>query len=523
MTYNRNHRILWVDDEIDALKPHIIHLQEKGCRVWSSHSPIDALELFSTHTFDLVFVDEHMPGMSGIEMTSRIKVMKPNLPIVMVTKSEKESLMEEAIGSRVSDYLIKPITRSQVYLCVKKILEMQQIVENKTNQNYQQEFLNLSEDINSANGLEQWYGIYRKLTHWDLQFSEHSQGSSLWEALVRQRIEANEQFFRFVRKSYLDWISVKDPKEGPTMSHNLLSRIVLPHLGSRKVVLILIDNFRYDQLESIEPHLDSLYKVESKDLYLSLLPTATAYARNSVFSGLLPDEISSIYPQYWVGEDQEGGKNNFEKELLDQYLKLHGFDFKSRYYKILKSGDEKKLYRDISSIVKSPLTVMVFNFVDMLSHARTDTKVVKELIGDESAYRSVTNSWFLYSSLFEILNRISKEDVRIIITSDHGTAPVNKAIQVSGEWNLNANLRYKTGRHLKYSPEEVFDMASPGKYGLPSLGPGSRFIFAPPRGYFIYPQNYNQYVNMYNGTFQHGGISMEEMMVPYTVLENKWS
>lgn len=513
--------ILWVDDEIDLLKPHIIFLQEKGYDVSSANNGHDALDILKTKPFDIIFLDEQMPGLSGIQTLLRIKESFPSLPVVMITKSEEESIMEDAIGSNIADYLIKPVNPNQILLCLKKNLENRKLVSEKTTHQYQQEFRNIGMEISNRLNFSEWVEVYKKITYWELKLSQ-STDDGMNQVLKMQKDEANQVFCKFIERNYLDWVNGKG-QDRPVQSHNLIKEKVFPLMQDNKpTFVILIDNLRFDQWKVLQPILEDYFRVEKEEVYYAILPTVTQFARNSLFAGLLPTEIEKKYPKYWVNEDEEGPKNNFESELMGELLKRYGRgDVKYSYYKVLNQSYGKKLVELMPNLMINKLNFIVYNFVDMLSHARTEMEIIRELADDEKAYRSLTISWFLHSPLFEILKYLADKDVNVAITTDHGSIRVDNPVKVLGDRNTNTNLRYKTGRALKYEKNEVFEVRNPADIYLPKSSVSSTFAFCRSNDFFAYPNNYNYYVNYYKNTFQHGGISMEEVLVPFVALKPK--
>ncbi len=514
------HKILWADDEIDLLKPHILFLKNKGYDVTPVNSGADALEKVEEESFDLIFLDENMPGISGLEVLSEIKLKKPGLPVVMITKSEEESIMEEAIGSQISDYLIKPINPNQVLLSVKKILDGKRIVTEKTTHQYQRQFGQISLSLSDARSAQDWTEIYQKLVHWDLAIND-TENKDMLEILDNQKQEANLSFVKFIRDEYESWLQQPDA-DTPLLSHRLMPEKVFPLLrqSEEPVFFILIDNLRYDQWKTIEPLISEYFSIK-EETYFSILPTTTAYARNAIFSGLMPSEIAKKYPQFWVGDDEDEGKNLHEHELLVENLKRNGLNFKNSYHKMVHVSQSKTLYDNLHELYDNRLNVLVYNFVDMLSHARTDTEMIKELAPDESAYRSLTQSWFKHSPLHDTLRDLAEKKARVIITTDHGTIRTKRPYKIVGDRNTNTNLRYKQGKNLNYDPKNVIVALKPETFHLPKANVSSTYVFATEDHFFAYPNNYNHYVKYYKDTFQHGGVSMEEVIIPFITLDQK--
>lgn len=514
-----NINILWVDDEIDLLKPHILFLEQKNYTVTTCTSGAEALEILDTKIFDIVFLDENMPGLTGIETLNEIKNKQDTLPIVMITKSEEEYIMEEAIGSKIADYLIKPVNPNQILLSLKKNLDHTRLVSEKTTANYQQEFRKIAMDLSMVNSFEDWANLYQKLIRWEIQL-EDIEDAGMFEILESQKNEANIQFGKFIDKNYKQWF---DGNDAPTMSHTLFKNKVLPVIKEKQPVLMLvIDNLRYDQWKAFEPVVTNYYKKESETPFYSILPTATQYARNAIFSGLMPSEMERMYPNLWKNDIDEGGKNLHEEEFLDTQLKRLGLkDLVYEYYKIVNLRAGKKLVENFNGLKNNDLTVVVYNFVDMLSHSKTEMEVVKELASNDKAYRSLALSWFKNSPLLEMIQLAQDLGFKLIITTDHGTINVKNPSKVIGDRDTSLNLRYKTGRSLTFEERDVLEAKDPKSIHLPSISMSSSFIFAKGDLFFAYPNNYNHYVSYYRNTYQHGGVSLEEMIIPFVVLNPK--
>lgn len=515
-------KILWADDEIDLLKPQIMFLDKKGYDVVTVSNGYDALEeCEESNSIDVVFLDESMPGMTGLETLTKIKASNPNLPVVMITKNEAENVMEEALGSQITDYLIKPVNPNQILLTLKKIIDNKRLVAEKTTSGYQQEFRQILMKINDGPDVEGWVDIYKNIINWEIKLDQSNSTSDMADILSMQKTEANGEFSKFIVKRYQDWLADQDT--APTMSNNLMRTKVFPHIKEDiPTVMLLLDNLRYDQWKTIEPILTDLFRVEEEDFFYSILPTTTQYSRNAIFSGLLPSEIQRHYPEYWRNDNEEGGKNLFEKELLQHQInRVMRKEIKMDYFKVTSVYKGKQLLDNSLNFLNNDLSVIVYNFIDMLSHARTEMEVLKELAGDETAYRSLTKSWFEHSPLYATLQKLAERDIRLIVTTDHGTIRVKTPSKVVGDRETTTNLRYKVGKNLKYEKKDVLEIKDPQKVGLPRPNVSSTFIFAKDDKYFLYPNNYNHYNNYYRNTFQHGGISLEEIICPIIRLRTK--
>lgn len=505
-----NGKLLWVDDEIDLLRSHIIFLEKKNYDVTTISNGEDAIELCRNTIFDLILLDEMMPGLTGLETLQRIKDIQPNTPIVMVTKSEEEDIMNQAIGQKIADYLIKPVNPSQILISLKKNIHKRELVTEVTQSGYQQDFIKISAQIDNCDSFEDWTNIYRLLTKWELELSNAD--SRMLEMLQMQKEEANNAFAKYIQKNYMQWMG--NPKERPLMSNDIFKSHVFPALDNKeKVFCIVIDNLRYDHWKILADEISSMFEIK-ENMYMSILPTATQYGRNAIFSGLMPYEIQKIYPELWVDEDEDEGKNQNEEALIQtQFDRLRRHE-RFSYHKIKDSQAINKLIEKFSELEKFDLNIVVINFIDMLSHARTESKMVRELANNESAYRTITQSWLKHSEIAKLFNLLSTKDYKVIITTDHGSIRANKPIKILGDRNTNTNLRYKLGKNLNYDTRQVFEIKDPHKAHLPSPNISTSYVFATGDAFFAYPNNYNYYVSYYKNTFQHGGISMEEMLIP---------
>ncbi len=506
--------ILWIDDEIDLLKPHILFLENKNYKVSTATNGVDALDAIDQTRHDVVFLDENMPGLTGLETLVKIKEIRPNLPVIMITKSEEENLMEEAIGNQITDYLIKPLNPNQVLLSLKKNLDHSRLVSEQTTSNYQQEFRKIAMEMAMVNSYEEWITLYKKLVYWELQL-ENINDSGMLEILESQKQEANSQFFRFIKKNYKDLLNNNEL----LFSHNLFRKVVVPILQKKSTLLIVMDNIRYDQFRMMESTINTYYKKIKEYDYYSILPTATQYSRNAIFSGLTPLEMEKQHPQYWKNDHEEGGKNLFEHEFLTAQLKRLGLNSKHEYYKITNLYKGKHLADNFQKIKGNDLTVVVVNFVDMLSHSKTELEVIKELASDDKAYRSLTLSWFKNSPLLEMIKKAQNMGLQLILTTDHGTINTQNPTRILGPKEISSNLRYKTGRSLSYIEKDVYAVNNPKEIGLPQTAINASFVFAKEDLFFAYPNNYNHFVKYYRNTYQHGGISLEEMIIPCATYE----
>ncbi|MCR5076676.1 MAG: PglZ domain-containing protein [Prevotella sp.] len=532
-----NGLLLWVDDEIELLKAHIIFLEKKGYEVIMVSNGTDAIDQCRTQTFDLVLLDEQMPGLSGLETLQQIKEIQPATPIVMVTKSEEENIMDQAIGSKIADYLIKPVNPSQILLTLKKNIHQKEIVTEVTQSGYQQNYQQIAMQIADCHTFSDWTEVYRKVVHWELELS--SADSSMTEMLKMQKEEANNGFAKYISKNYLSWVApqqdslsssfsklaglnrkpaASNEADRPLMSPDIFKRKVFPLIDQgEKVFLIVIDNFRLDQWRMLSQEIGDMFDID-EELYMSILPTATQYARNAIFSGLMPQQIATMFPDLWVDEDEEEGKNLNEAPLIQTQIDRYRRHDKFSYHKINDSAGADKFMQQYKNLTQNDLNVLVVNFIDMLSHARTEMKMIRELASNESAYRSITLSWFQHSVLADVFKELAQSDYKVIITTDHGSIRTTKPVKIIGDRNTNTNLRYKLGKNLSYDSREVFTIKDPRQAQLPAPNLSTSYVFATGDAFFAYPNNYNYYVSYYKDTFQHGGISLEEMIVPLITL-----
>ncbi|MCD8291853.1 MAG: PglZ domain-containing protein [Prevotella sp.] len=535
-----NGLLLWVDDEIELLRAHIIFLEKKGYEVITVSNGTDAIDCCRQRKFDLILLDEMMPGISGLETLQRIKQITPVTPVVMVTKSEEENIMNQAIGSKIADYLIKPVNPNQILLTLKKNIHGKEIVTEVTQTGYQQSFQDIASQIGNCKTWKDWTEVYKRLVHWELELS--GTDSSMTEMLQMQKEEGNNGFAKYIKANYMSWVAPQNVTQNissrlkdnhskqninentddrPLMSPDIFKKKIFPLLDKReKVFLIVIDNFRFDQWRVLSQEIGDMFEIDEQ-MYMSILPTATQYARNAIFSGLMPVKIAEMFPELWVDEDEEEGKNLNEEPLirtqLDRYRRHDTFS----YFKINDSNGADKFLQKFNQLGNNDFNVLVINFIDMLSHARTESKMVRELANNESAYRSITLSWFRHSVLSDLFKLLAQSDFTVIMTTDHGSIRASKPIKIIGDRNTNTNLRYKLGKNLNYNPKDVFVIKDPHKAQLPSLNLSTSYVFATGDSFFAYPNNYYYYVSYYKDTFQHGGISMEEMIIPLITMKGR--
>jgi len=515
--------ILWIDDEIELLRSHILFLEEKGYKVSVSTNGDDAIEFLREKgkDIDLILLDEIMPGKGGLQTLLEIKEILPGVPVVMVTKNEEESLMEEAIGLKISDYLTKPVNPSQILMVCKKFIEAKKIASEKLTMEYLQGFRAISNALMTEIDFQDWIEIYLRLTKWDIELDEHPE-IGLKDSLFELKRQCNVEFGKYIERVYSEWIESEDR---PTLSVDIVEKFIIPEIEDGKnVVFFVVDCMRLDQWFMMEKEIHDFYLVE-RDFYYSILPTATPYARNAIFSGLFPIEIEKRFPDLWEGSnDDERSRNKYEKDFLEDLLKRHKVKLKSklRYFKIIDPDFGVGVEQNITTYAQGQLTAIVVNFVDMLAHGRSDSTVIRELSFDESAYREVTRAWFVHSSFYRMLKTLSRmKNVVVFITTDHGSIRALRGSKVLADREAATNLRYKYGRNLKCDEKEAIFIENPETYKLPKRGVAINYIIAKEDYYFVYPTEYHHYLNLYKDTFQHGGVSLEEMIVPLIKLTPK--
>jgi CheY-like chemotaxis protein len=529
MSMSKN-KILWVDDEIDLLRPHIMLLEHRGYDIATATNGNDAVELFRRESPDLVFLDETMVGMNGLETLAKFKDMDASIPVVMVTKNEAETLMEEAIGRKINDYLTKPVNPAQILAACKKFLESEKITSQKFTQDYLQGFADITRRMMDSLAWNDWVDIYAKLVNWSMELDKFPD-LGLAETLANQWRECNAEFGQFIEDNYKSWLHNPDAPTTPLLSPKITDKFVLPHLkpsegkpADAPVFFFVVDCMRLDQWMLMEEMLRPLFNIR-KDYYCSILPTATPYARNAIFAGLFPSDIQKHYPQFWMdGNGDDHSQNKFEKDLLLKLLERRRIKLKNdvKYVKIIDTDFGKKIEGEILSYAKNHLNAIVVNVVDMIAHSRSDYPILKEIAPNESAYRSLTRSWFTHSSLYGMFKAIASiENAKIVITTDHGSVRCMRGAKALGDRETSTCLRFKFGRNVKADKRNALIIEKPEEYMLPRAGVTTNYIVAKEDFYFVYPTEYNHYLNQYRDSFQHGGISMEEMILPVLTLEAK--
>lgn len=517
-------KILWVDDEIDTLKPLVLFLENDGYEVTPLTNGPEAINLFQVEDFDLVLLDENMPGMGGLETLLELKKLKASVPMVMVTKSERQETMEGAWANQADDFLVKPVSIAQLKATVTKIFQRQAIIKKALVEQFRQNYNTLSQKIGMCRSFADWASLYSEIVSWEVKLPEGD-----LDMLRLLKKDANIAFGKFVKSNYLSWFADKK-SEAPLFSHRILSDVIKPELkAGNKVAFVVIDNFRLDQWEVIRPILEKDFHVKS-DIYCSILPTSTQFSRNAIFSGLLPADIVKMYPEYWKSDADEESFNQYERELLADYFKRQRLNIENSYYKVCSkdSGDDYikgfSGSKNHKGYANNQLNALVFSFVDALSHGCVDNRTLRELIPDDKAYRKVTRQWFADGCMLRMLLLLRDKGFKIIITTDHGTIRVGSPVDMAGPSDLNRNLRFKAGKNMNYNPKEVFDVTNSRDIetvGLPKASVADQYVFALNDDYFLYKNNRNEYVDRYDGSFQHGGVSMEEMILPLITLEAK--
>jgi len=511
-------KILWVDDQIEELRSHVVYLTDKGYEVDGATNGRDAVEMLRKNPYDAILLDEMMPGMGGLETLSELKLVRDNVPVIMITKSEEEDLMNRAIGRRIDDYLVKPVSPLQIVSVLKRQLEGRRIRSEQINRDFLSHYQSMSGRMIDAASHQDWEALYADMVTWELDLYSYSD-HGLLATHDEQWSEANRVFARYIRDQYAGWVSGAD--NAPLMCPDLFKTWVAPELETgRQVYFIVIDCMRLDQWQNVESLLEPFFQMDRR-LYWSILPTATPFARNAIFAGLYPSEIGSRYPDWWRGaSNQQHSKNAHEKELMGEQLKRLDSPAADnfRYYKVYDARDTDDLRRHIGSLDDVKLVTAVYNFLDIMAHGRAQSSILKELAPDVAAFRTLMRSWFEHSTLFEVLKHLSRKDVTVFITTDHGSTLCRKATTIKGNRDTSSNVRYKYGDNLGVDEKAVFLMKEPEEYMLPRQSAIENYAITTENHYLVYPTNYHEYERLYRDSFQHGGISLEEMIVPFAVL-----
>lgn len=513
-------KILWADDEIDLLRPHVLYLEARGYAVSTVANGRDALKLAQSERFDCVLLDEMMPGMDGLATLQALREYDSTIPVIMVTKSEEEDLMESAFGARTDDFLTKPVNPSQIVSALKRLLEARALQQSQLAQDYAGEFARLRMLRDEARDHASWAQLYLKMLQWEISLASVND-AGLRAAHADLTKETNADFTRHVEDNYFDWVAESKTPQGPTFTRDVVEKYVAPLLREgKKTMLVVVDCMRLDQFLTIESLLEPFFAIE-RDLIYSILPSATPYSRNAIFAGLWPEQIARQFPQWWdEGAPAERSMNRHEKELLEEQLKRLKISLTQpvRYHKIYSADESHVIRRQAATFKTYQFSALVFNFLDILAHGRSESEILLELAPDEAGLRSVMASWFVHSALFEVLKAASQAGTTVVMTTDHGATLGQRAAQVKADRNAASNLRYKYGKNLVVDKRQAFIVKNPGDARLPNEGLNKNYIIAKEDYYFVYPTNYHEYERQFRGSFQHGGITLEELIIPCAVL-----
>jgi DNA-binding response OmpR family regulator len=513
-------KILWIDDEIEALRPHILYLNEKSYDVTPVSNGDDAISMIKTFRYDVILLDQMMPGQDGMSVLARVRELDSTIPLIMVTQCREDELINEALGKRISDFLVKPIGGAQIASTLKRVLDQTKIIEEQVPHKYTEDFNQIRLIKDSAPDWRNWAEIYLKLVEWDLEFDLLGE-TGLEETHLEQKKECNALFSDYVAENYTRWIRGED---APVLSVDVLDRFVIPHLRKNKqVYFIVVDCLRLDHWLAIEPLLQPYYYID-QSCYYSILPSATLYSRNALFSGLFPLELSEKFPQYWLeNSENQTSTNRFEKQLLQSKLRNAGLRLKPglRYFKIFDAKGGNEYIRQVSSFERISLSALIVNFIDILTHQRSQLDVLQQIAPDESAFRSLAKSWFAHSALFEILKIISPRDAVVVLTTDHGSVLGNRPTKAFGNRQTSTSLRFKVGTDLACDEGQAVYIKQPNSYKLPAESSNKNYIIAKDDYYFVYPNQFHEYTRQFRGGFQHGGISMGELIVPVVTMTSR--
>jgi CheY-like chemotaxis protein len=519
MSDDTRRKILWADDEIDLLRPHIKYLEQRGFAVTAVPNGEDALAALGRSRFDVVLLDEMMPGLGGLATLDAIKSRDVSVPVILVTKSEEESLMEAAIGRHIRDYLIKPVHPSQVLLALKRVLESDRIQEVARARDYVGEMQRWQGLDRRGFAWNDWVELAVEIARWDVLFDALPEEQGLAQAHADFRRSLNLDFGRFIEREYAGW--VHGGVDRPLLSSDVVAHAVAPLLKrGQRVVLIVIDCLRLDQWLMLESLLEEHFEIR-REHYCSILPTATPYSRNAIFAGLLPAELHRRHPELWQeNTDDDRTRNRYERQLLDLQLdRLRCRPTRPvKYFKISDAEEAQQMRRQTSTFAGLGLAALVYNFIDILAHGRSESELLQELAPDEAAFRAVMKAWFTHSPLYEMLRGLAHQDGTVVITTDHGAVLARRASKVHGNRDTSTNLRYKYGLNLNCDPKEAVILRDPKSFMLPADGVNKNYILAREDYFFVYPTRFHAYERQFRGSFQHGGISIEEMVLPLATL-----
>lgn len=519
-------RILWIDDEINSFGS-LVNLLEDDYEVVTAASGADGLEQFDAATFDLVILDEQMPGMDGIQVLRELKERKQSIPVIMLTQSEDNKMAKAAVGLGIDEFKSKPAKAIDLMTSIQRLLDQKAMMTDQMRQACNSLYMRVTGGIGDCRTFADWAELYRQIVEKEVAAEEMS-ASDIAELYAQIRKEADAAFSKFVMANYENWFSAKPSDTKPDVfSHQILSKVVKPLLAAgEKVALVVIDNFRLDQWVLFQKFLEPEYNINT-DLYCSILPTATQFSRNAIFAGKMPQLIKKETPQYWLDyAEKEESLNGSERELLSFYFSRQWPNKKCSYYKVgLGENSGENYLEKFGGYKDNDLNAVVFSFVDALSHTASVSSVNRKLLGTDASYRSVTLSWLKHDVIKPILDKMAANGYKIILTTDHGTIKAAKPVDVTGTGDINSNMRYKLDKNIvikdKATLKKVLDIGKPANVGLPTRNPSDRFIFATNDDFFVYPNNRNDFVNQFQGSFQHGGISLEEMVLPLVTLTKK--
>jgi len=509
--------VLWIDDEADLLESHRIFLREKGFEVDAATNADDAVEMLRRRPYGIVLLDEQMPGKRGLEAYHEIRELDPLLPIVMVTKSEEDATLREAIGVDVRDYLVKPINPRQVLTVITRVLEGPRIRQQHIARSFVDRFRAMELERERTLDWRGWVARYAEMVDWDIQLAQ-AREQSLYDALQALYPDLRREFAAYMKTAYPAWLRDLEG-DRPPLSIDVVGEFLLPVLErSRGVVFVVIDCLRLDQWRVLQPLVAPLFDVELTH-HFSVLPTATPYSRNALFSGLFPGEIAARFPDWWGDRDDES-LNAHEKALLEAQLRELKVPAPVRYEKISSAHDAAELERRLGgAIANEGVSAFVFNFVDLLTHGRSESAILYQVAKDEIALRQITRQWFERSLLFALLKEAARRGVPVLVTSDHGSIHCQTPATVYAKRDATANLRYKFGEDLRAErAEHALLFSNADDLRLPRRGLGANTLLAVGDTFFVYPTKLREYQTRYRGSFLHGGVTPEEVILPVALL-----